>query len=113
MLEWSPDFELGQGDDKVPMQFTVTDQYGAYVDLTGATIQWVWAPKNGGTTATTAAGSVSGTTPNTQAKYLWLAADTATPGNYEGVFEITLASTERITWPAGRKLQISIGAPPA
>lgn len=113
MLPWEPDFFLGQGDDKVPMVFTITDQYGAYVDLTGATIHWVWGPKNGGTPAITASASPVGTTPNTQAQYLWLAVDTATPGNFEGVFEITLPSTERFTWPYGRSLQISIGAPPA
>ena len=116
MSDWQPDWYLGQGDDHVPMAFTVTDQHGNYVDLTGATVQLIWGPKSGATPATTAAGSVAGTTPNTQAQYVWLAADTAAAGNFEASYEITLAGGERLSWPFcawGRRLQVQIGAPPA
>lgn len=114
MDDWSPDFELTVGDDKVPMDFAITDFYGAPVDLTGATIRWKWGPKNGGVPAVTSAADVTGTTPGTKARYVWLAADTVAAGNFEGQYLITLAgATEAFAWPRGRSLQIQIGAGPA
>lgn len=104
----APDFTIGQDDDGVTYDQTITDAFGAYVDLTGATVVLHLRVMNATAAGVDLTGSVVGVTPQTQARYTFLAADTAVPGRYDGNFEITLASTERITWPTGRRLIVDI-----
>jgi hypothetical protein len=106
-----PDFRLGQNDDKVPWNQTITDAFGNAIDIFGATsVKLRFGPKNQTLPAADKTGAVIGSSPMTQAQYLFLAADTATPGNYSAEFHITLAGGERITWPVGRLATVEIVA---
>ena len=94
-----PDFGLGVGDTAVPMQFTIQDAFGNYIDITGATVTLAVSPLNETSGPTVLSGSVAGVTPQTQAKYIWLSAQTGAAGLFEANFEIEQLSGERITWP--------------
>jgi len=107
-----PDFEFWVGDDNVPMAFTVTDAFGSYIDITGATVTLHVGPLNETVAAVDLVGSVAGTTPQTKAQYLWRATDLGSPqvpGDYQGNFLIQQpAGGERITWPPDRSLLIRL-----
>lgn len=106
----APDFKLGVGDNNVPMAFTITDPFGNYVDITGATVTLSVSPLNETSGPSALAGAVVGVTPQTQAQYIWKTADTVL-GLYEAVF-IIVKSGERMTWPTARPpLLIQVGDP--
>jgi hypothetical protein len=106
-----PDFQLGVGDNLVAMDFTITDAFGNYIDITGATVTLSVSPLNETSGPVAKTGSVTGTTPQTKARYTWLSADTVAAGLFEALFLVTV-SGERITWPTARlPLLIQIGEP--
>lgn len=51
-------FEVHQGSDKT-LNFTVTDESGDAVDITGATIKWILATDQGASASLTKTGSVT------------------------------------------------------
>jgi hypothetical protein len=84
------DFYLTAGDTVPPITATLTDEAGAGLNLTGATVTFRMSPIAGGalkvdaaaTVVTPAAGAVS---------YAWQAADTDTPGYYLGRWRIVFS----------------------
>jgi hypothetical protein len=106
-----PDFSVYVGDDKVPWDVTITDAFGNYVDLTGASIAVKARIRNQSVAEASFAGSVIGTTPQTQARRLIANGDFA-EGHYDAVFVATLAGGEVVTWPPNRQLFLQVIARP-
>lgn len=109
------DFEIAQGDTGPPLIVQLTDWTGVAANLTGATIAFHMADKPDGTgnTLVTAAATVFGTPTNGQAQYSWIAADTATPGDYFGEFQVTYAGGMIVTFPNDEADKITITVHPA
>lgn len=53
MAALKQDFSIFQGDDDVPVQFTITDDTGAVIDVTNAQFTWVMARTQGAAPAVT------------------------------------------------------------
>lgn len=88
---------MKQNDTAPDLQVDILDGNGAAVDVSGASIVFNMAaggvPKvaSGAVTIVTAASGV--------VKYVWQAADTTTPGIYEGEFQVTFAGGKIETYP--------------
>jgi hypothetical protein len=95
------DFTVGQADNNVPWDQAIVDANGNPIDLTGATsVVLHTRVADASAPAVDRVGSVTGVAPNTKARYLFLAADTATPDVFDAEWFITLANGELITFPA-------------
>ena len=94
-----PDFSIKRGDTYPAIAVTVK-QDGTAVDLSGASV-YFFMRAAGETAKTVDSGAVTITAATSgQCEYRWAVGDTATAGDYEGEFEIHLASGRVATAPA-------------
>ena len=102
-----PVFYIKQGDTSPYLQVTLKDGDGAVVNLTGATA--VFSMRRGGST-TVSEQSATVVSPATAGvvRYTWGASDTATPGMYEGEFEVTFSGGEIQTYPNAGYIEINV-----
>lgn len=111
-----PDFTIGQGDQGVSWAVPITDATGNTIDISGATsVILHYRIQDGSAVAVEVVGSVLGTTPDTEAQYIFQSSDTVAAGIFNAEFLITQASGERLTFPAcaGRtKLVFEVFAQP-
>jgi len=114
------DFTIGQGSTNVRWSRPVFDATGNPVDVTGATVVFRYRLINQSADAVQHAGSVTGTFPPRAASYLFTSADTATPGDYNVSFIVTLpiadggadGSAETFAYPTDRFLKLQITPAP-
>jgi len=97
----APDFGIGQDDHGVPWDVPIFDIDGNRIDLTGATsVILHYRVNDQSAPAVEVTGSVIGTAPDTKARYVFQGSNTAAPATFDAEWLITLASGERITYPA-------------
>ena len=114
------DFALGQGDANVKWSRSIYDSIGNPVDITGASVVFRYRLMNQSTPAVSNAGAVTGPAGNRVATYTFTSADTATPGDYNASFVVTLpiadggadGSAETFTYPSNRWLRFTITPAP-
>lgn len=94
------DFYIKVGNTGPDLQVELLDEDGDVIDITGySTIKFSMRNKRTGTTVIDGVAAVEVTVNPGVIKYEWVAADTATPGEYEGEFEVVLGSTQKISFP--------------
>ncbi|MHA2047381.1 MAG: hypothetical protein ACW99G_21550 [Candidatus Thorarchaeota archaeon] len=106
-----PDFYIKEGDTSPPLVGTIVDENEAPIDLTNAsTLKFLMinpgdaATKIDNTPNATVLDALTG-----RVQYQWSGADTDTPGDYDGEFEITWLSGDITTAPNFRYIRIKIG----
>lgn len=77
-------------------------------DFTGAAATFAMRDSAGTVIINDVAATLIPSATDPQATYTWVAGDTATAGDYEGEFHITLASGKRVTFPSADYLIIHI-----
>ena len=105
------DFYIKEGDRAPKLLVTCVDEDGAVIPLTAAITAKFFmlnpgdsTPKVDGAVATILTPVADG-----QIEYAWAAADTDTPGDFDGEFEIEWSDGTKTTFPNFRFLQIQIG----
>ncbi len=111
--ELKADFYITQGDTGPALIATLTDEDGTVVDLTGVVgtdIRFHMIDPSSSTTKVDTNTNTSVVTPATDGKvqYLWQAADTDTPGLFDGEIEVTFPGGQIITFPNYRYFTILI-----
>ena len=99
-----------RANDRLPsITATLKDATGAAIDLTAATVKFQMSVTGGGASkinsAATVVSAVAGTV-----QYDWAAIDTDTAGSYDGCWEITFASSKKLTCPNASNYSIVIVA---
>lgn len=83
---------------------------GAPVDLTNATsVKFIMTVTVGGATTISSAAVIENAVQGI-VRYDWTAANTATPGQYLGEFEVTWTGGKKQTFPTGQYITIAINA---
>ena len=100
------DFTIKQNDRLPALQATLEDGEGNPVDLTGTTIKFKMRGASATTLKVDAGATIVSPTLGT-VKYEWAAAETDTPGDYYGEFEVTSAG-KTLTFPNGAHLFIRV-----
>lgn len=95
----APDFWI-KAHDRMPTIKATLATNGVPVTLTGASVKFLMAngPQPGGTIKVNAAAVVLDAT-NGVVSYAWATADTSTPGDYLGEWEVTFANGLEQTFP--------------
>ena len=102
MIEMSElyDFYIKVGNTGPDLQVELLDEDGNSIDITSySTIKFSMRNKRTGATVIDGVAAGEVTVNPGVIKYEWKAADTATPGEYEGEFEVILASGQIICFP--------------
>jgi hypothetical protein len=102
------DFVIKQGDLGPDLDATLKDGTGAAVVLTGATVKFTMRKRGATTLKINEAAATIIDAAGGKIRYPWVAADTDTPGIYDGEFEVTFSGGEIQTWPNERHLEIQV-----
>ena len=94
------DFYIKVGNTGPDLQVALLDEDGDAVDITSySSIKFSMRNKKTGAVIVAAEDADEVTVNPGVIKYVWAAADTATAGEYEGEFEVVMASTQIINFP--------------
>lgn len=95
------EFYIRQNDTASPITATLTDEAGAAIELTGATIKFQMAPIQGGAVKVSATATNLDTGPANrgQVSYQWTTGQTDTAGLYLGEWQVTFAGGAKQTFP--------------
>lgn len=106
-----PDFYLKQGDRLPVMAATLTTSDGSAIDLTAATVNFIYQASDGLTAAVVGAGTVTITDATAgEVEYAWSAADAALDaGTYNAEFEAQIGGL-RITAPNNGYIEFEVVA---
>lgn len=99
-------FAIKRGDRRPTLEYLCQLSDGRPVDLAGATV--VFAMRRVGTTTTIGGAAAILDAPTGRVAYAWAAQDTATAGDYEGEFQITLSGQLPMTCPGAGYIAITI-----
>lgn len=102
-----PDFTVKQGDTLPVFSDTLSYSDGTNPNLTGASVQFIMRSMVNKTVTTNAAATIVSPTAGT-VSYTPTATDTATAGQYEGVWLVTFAGGAQQSWPTDGYLDIWI-----
>lgn len=97
------DFTIRKGDVLPAIAATLNNTVAGVdtaADLTGATVQFIYKPRLGGTSVTRTATIVGAPTLG-KVTYQWIAADTATAGEYNAYWRVTFSGGSIGTYPNG------------
>lgn len=95
------DFTIRKGDllpAIVATLYNTVSGVDTIVDLTGATIEFVYRPLLGGSTVTRTAAIVGSPTLG-KVTYVWITADTLVAGDFHAYWRVTFPSTKVGTYP--------------
>ncbi len=108
----SPDYLARQNDHGQVIEGVLTDEDGAAVSISAATIGFTMAPLTGGAAVLSAeaANDQDDSDPTTigHVSYEWQAADLATPGHYLAEWSVTFADNSRVTFPNNGYINVLI-----
>lgn len=90
---------MKQGTTRPTLQRTVVNEDGDPIDLTGNLGVLFTMARVPGQPKVTAAGAVLGDPTLGRVEYAWTAADSDTPGDFEGFFAVTLAGGDVVSYP--------------
>jgi hypothetical protein len=107
-MPYIADFEIGEGDFLPELRRAITDDAGAPLDLTGATVKFSMASIDGPAKITSAPASIIGDPKDGVVGYTWHGTDTDTPGWYIGEFRPTFPDTRSARVPTSEKLHIFV-----
>lgn len=103
----TPDYIVKQNDTFPLIPATITDDAGAPVDVSGATVTFRMVRDTGAVVI--AAGAVTTVSAaNGQVRYEWVVGDTAVPGWYRAEFRVVLPSGRVMKAPNGEYIYILI-----
>ena len=104
----APTFFIKQNDTRPTLDAALRDDRDRPVDIAGATV--VFHMRNAADdTVVISSGSVGVlSTARGEVRYTWVAADTATAGNFEGEFQVTFAGGSVQTFPNDEYIKIVI-----
>ena len=113
MSEIAADFYITEGDTGPALIATLVDEDGVVVDLTGVadtSVRFHMIDPASSTEKVDDNTRTSVLTPVTggRVQYLWLAADTDTPGLFDGEIQVTFPGGQIITFPNYRYFTILI-----
>lgn len=100
------DFTIRANDRLPSIAATLKNADGTPIDLTGATVKFQMSTAAGSNKVNASATVVSAVAGTVQ--YDWIALDTDTAGDYVGCWEITFASTKKLTCPNGSNYSITV-----
>jgi len=100
-------FYIKQNDTRPIISATLIDGDGSSVNLDGATVAFKMR-KVGATASTVDAAATIADATKGKVTYTWVAADTATVGEYEGEFQVTYAGGGIQTFPNNKYIEIEI-----
>lgn len=93
---------LKVNDTGPPLRRTLIEAAtGLPVDLTGASVKYIMTKEDKSTGKINAAMTIESPATSGVVRYDWQAADTTPAGNFPSEIEVTKASGEKITFPAG------------
>ena len=103
------DFYIKKGNTGPALQVQFQDEDGNAIDITGSSnLMFYMRNRETGANAVSSYGSTVDVTTGT-VLYSWSTVDTATAGDYEGEFEVTLSGGQIITFPNYTFIKIKIG----
>lgn len=91
-------FYIKQSDDDPVISATLTDDEGAAVDLTNATVDFHMAEPRGGQTVVDASATIVDAA-NGDVEYQWASSDTSKAGRYRAEFQVTYSDGDVETFP--------------
>ena len=100
-------FKIKQNDTSPLMVVTLKDAAGNAIDLTAATVRFHMKRINQATVKVYGSATVLDDDAG-RVRYAWQAADTDTPGTFQGEFEVTYSTGEIETFPNDGFLAIEI-----
>jgi hypothetical protein len=105
------DFYLKVGDTSPALTITCKYSDGAVQDLTGCTVTFAMWRKTGVVKVADAAATVV-TPASGIVQYIWVPANTDTPGDFAGEFHVTLVGGKKVTFPTGPEEYVNIRIDP-
>lgn len=100
-------FYIKQNDTLPAISAQLVDADGTVPDITGATVKFIMRLTSGGAAKVDASATIV-TAATANVKYGWIGADTDTVGDYEGEFEVTLATGGIQTYPNSKYIPIKV-----
>lgn len=105
-----PDFYIGQNDTNPTLDRILYDADGNVVVLDGSAIVFNLVRLDGTKVVTRGTAVQLGTGASSQARYAWVAGDTAVAGDHYGEFEVTFPGGTVQTFPQPKKILVRITA---
>lgn len=104
------DFYIKEGDRSPSLLVTCVDEDGVIIDLTAAIAAKFYMINPGDTTVKVdgTAGTIVVPVTDGKLRYDWATADTDTPGDYDGEFEVEWSDGTKTTFPNFRFLRIKV-----
>ena len=102
----TPVFYLKVGDRLPSIEATLLDFSGQAVNLTGATVEWVYRKLGAATGLVRSAAVVNAA--QGKVRYDWVAEDTIEPGLLDAEWRVTFADGRKMSFPNHRHLRLQI-----
>lgn len=108
----SPNFYIKQHDTAPTIAGQITDQFGNAINLTGASVTFIMKLASLGNTGSPLVNAAAVITDavNSKVSYSWLAADTATAGDYSAEWQVIYATGKKQTFPDPGYLLVRVTA---
>jgi hypothetical protein len=104
----APDYVLRQGDSGQTITSVCTDEDGAAVNISGATVRFLMAPLTGGDAVLAATAQNENGTNQGQVSYEWEDTDSAMAGHFIAEFEVTFGGGAVVTFPNAGYIVVQI-----
>jgi len=102
------DFNIKRNDTLPAVSASLLDPTGNPVDITGATVDFIWRLSSADRTTAVSGSAVLIDSVNGVVKYNWKDGETDVPGIYFGEFEVVFGSGDTLTVPNTSNLVLRI-----